>query len=200
MTRRIFGILGFVSLLVSGCAGAPAEKAEVAANLPPMAQPERAVGYTWTGLRDGQDFSMTIVSDGGDSWNWETSTGCKFTISKKGFAPALKSSNCERAELWQTVAQSGGIWPLEVGKSWSFAFSGSNSVGHSWKGKRNCEVVSTVKAQTALGPTDAYKVICRDKWNEHTFYYSPTMKELVLWEWYVKDRKRKFKHEIAAAS
>lgn len=200
MNRQVLSMLGLASFVLAGCAG-PVEEAEVTAALAPMVQPDRAVGYTWTGLRNGEPFSMKIVSDNGDAWDWETSDGCKFTSSKLGFAPGKKWSNCGNlTDGQQTSVRTGDVWPLEVGKRWSYALSGSNAKGNSWESTRNCEVVSTTNIKTALGPTDAYKVMCRDKWNVRTFYFSPEMGELVFWEWHRKNQNQRIRHEITEGS
>lgn len=200
MNRQILGFLGLVPLILAGCVSAPVEETDVTTALPPMSQPAVGVGHTWKGLRNGKPQTYTIVADRGDAWDWEASSGCKFTVSKSGFAPGMKWSNCTGVDGQQTSALNGEIWPLQVGKTWSFDFQGSNVKGSSWEGTRTCEVVTTVNIQTALGPTDTYKVVCRDQWNERTYYVSPQMKEFVFWEWYRKHKNQRFRHEIIAAS
>ena len=199
MNRQFVGFFGLLSFMLVGCAGAPVEEMPVTAVLAPMPQPKVGVGHTWTGLRNGKPHTYKIVADRGDAWDWVSSGGCTFTMAKTGFAPGMKWANCEADDGQQTSTLSGQIWPLVVGKKWSFTFKGTNARG-SWNGIRNCEVESAVNIQTALGRTDTYKVVCRDKWNVRTFYVSPEVNEFVFWEWHRKNKNQRFRHEITKIS
>lgn len=146
----------------------------------------RSVGSVWTGMRDGQPFSSTIVSETDSTRTYEDSTGCTWTRSKDFSAPATSWANCGGKEGTAIVRPDGETFPLSVGKEWSYGVDGGN-----WRTDRDCEVEDAVRLKTGIGEHDAFKIVCTDKWTTRTRYYSPKLQTNVFTE-----RNRRTKSKI----
>ena len=64
-------------------------------SLAPMPEPQRAVGYKVTRLRDGKEDIATLVAQTTDTQTWTDSTGCRYVLLRTGFAPVSEFSACE---------------------------------------------------------------------------------------------------------
>lgn len=148
--------------------------------LPPMSEPELEIGHQWYALRDGRKYVQTLIAQTTETRSWRDNEGCTWSSLREGFAPTLAWSNCANSEGGvQSVVREGQAWPLEVGKTWMYKFSGGDLHGNDWNGTRKCEVPSTVRIGTILGEHDTYKVVCTDVWNTRTWYVSPALQNVV---------------------
>jgi hypothetical protein len=168
-------------LLVAGCA--TVKELEVRAPLAPMPQPEHQPGYTEVTRYNGREMTSTLVAQDATSRSWKRSDGCAATTPRTGFGPALVWANCNGSTGSSTAKLEGEVWPLEVGKRWSYSYSGSNAAGSRWSGTRACVVNSTVRIATLTGEEeDTFKVTCRDHSSTYTYYVSPARKATVRYE------------------
>ena len=175
---RLVAIGAVVSVLAGGVTAGIKEAA--AAELPPMPQPVRDVGFKWMGLKNGEDFTITLLAKTADTESWKTSDGCWWTRpTTSSFAPALTWSGCDFDDGRQTVRLEGEEWPLQVGKKWSYAMSGDNDAGYSWNEKHRCKVKRIERIKTRLGEYDTYKVVCSDRLRTRTWYVSPSLQTSV---------------------
>lgn len=148
--------------------------------LPPMSEPELEIGHQWYALRDGRKYVQTLIAQTTETRSWRDNEGCTWSSLREGFAPTLAWSKCANSEGGvQSVVREGQAWPLEVGKTWMYKFSGGDLHGNDWNGTRKCEVPSTVRIGTILGEHDTYKVVCTDVWNTRTWYVSPALQNIV---------------------
>ncbi len=165
------------------------EELDVKITLPPMEKlDDRPVGYKWVAQQDGEPFVRTLISRKGDVETRKTSDGCQYSRFR-GFAPSLKWSGCASTDGEQeTKKPKGKIWPLAVGNTFKYEYSGFNDNGYSWVGTRKCTVKAQVRVKTGTGEHDTFKVVCTDEWSTRTRYLSPKLKVSVL---YVKDHTRR---------
>jgi hypothetical protein len=140
------------------------------------------VGSQWHGLEDGSHAIVTLVGADAHSRSFASTSGCTWTEPAKFFGPALAWQNCNRDTGTQAIgATSGEIWPLQVGKSQSWSVSGRSPEGESWQMTYTCKVVSAERVSVSAGSFDAYKVVCKDRWNMMTYYYAPSINDFVLY-------------------
>jgi hypothetical protein len=111
-------------------------------------------------------------------------------LAKDGFGPSVAWANCNGDTGSATVKLQGETWPLAVGKSWSYAYSGVNARGNSWSGTRACTVKATARIPTPAGEEDTYKVTCSDYDSSHTYYVSPARSATVRYEQHRRDGRR----------
>src|SRR5207245_2347058 len=113
------------------------------AQLAPMPQPDFKVGSKETGLVNGREVTTTLVSEDANARSWSRTDGCTATTPKVGFGPALKWNNCYGTSGTATVTLQGEVWPLTVGKMWSYNYGGFDGQ-YNFNGTRSCEVKGTV--------------------------------------------------------
>jgi hypothetical protein len=178
--------------LLGACQTTKIETKPVSAALAPMEHTEFAVGTTWTWRKaDGSVGVDTKIAADEASATYEDDKGCSWILPREPFAPAAQWNNCGRhASGTQTATLDGEIWPLEVGKSWSYPLTGSNSKGDNWEGVRKCNVAGEAQVTVPAGTFDTFHVICSDEWNENQFYMSPDLKTNVLFQ------RRSFKRGV----
>jgi hypothetical protein len=180
-------LVGGSSMLIGCASGPPLKEETVTQSLPPMAQPERAIGYKTVQLRDGREEVNTLVAQTGDTETWTNSSGCRAVVSRTGLDPALEFANCEGSTGTHTIKLLRGTpYPLTAGGKWAYSFSGSNTSGGRWEGQRDCEVKGAARITTGTGPHDTYKVVCEDvakDWKTiYTYYVAPKIESTVLSE------------------
>lgn len=164
-----------MAVIITACAATKEGPA-----LAPMSEPELEVGHKWYALRDGRKYVQTLIAQTTETHSWKDNEGCVWSSLREGFAPTLAWSNCVYSEGGvQSVVRQGQVWPLEVGRTWTYKFSGGDLHGNDWSGTRECEVQNTVRIGTVLGEHDTYKVVCTDLWNTRTWYVSPTLQSVV---------------------
>ncbi len=188
-----------VAAALIGCQSPPVQEAQVTAPLPPMPEPKLEAGDSWTAMKNGALYESTALSVSADMKSFKDNSGCTWTRKHDMFAPAVKWNGCKPFNNGtQTVTPRGEAWPIEVGKSWSYSFKGSNVAGDSWDAARRCSVEGTTKIPTALGEQDTYKVVCSDPWNRRTWYLSPALEKVVLYDWIRTRANERFTYEVAA--
>lgn len=177
--RELVLVLGATAL--AGCATTSIPSTPVA-TLPPMSEPERGVGYKEHGRLNGKDVVTTLVSETATERYWSRTDGCSTRSLRSGFAPSLAWSGCPgSADGTQTATLKGDVWPLRLGKRWSYAFNGADANGNRWSGDRSC-TVEGARIRTALGELDTYKVSCRDPWSTYSYFVSPQVGTTVYYE------------------
>lgn len=185
MTKsRALVLIGVLTALAS-CA--TVKELEVRAPLAPMPQPQLQPGYAEVTLYNGKEMTSTLVAEDATTRNWKRSDGCSATTPKSGFGPAYKWENCNGSTGTVTSRLEGEIWPLAVGKTWSYTYSGSNARGATWSGTRSCAVRATARIVTPSGEEDTFKVACRDHDSTYTYYVSPARRATVRYEQYRQD-------------
>ena len=189
-----------VALLLGACETTGiSDEVALTTPLAPMEKPTLDAGHTWHWLRDGEkEVTSSVVAVDGDMITGQTSEGCQWTSLAWGFAPGTKWSGCAPFTDGEQkiTGVDGGLWPLEVGKSVSYTFSGSNKNGDSWDGTRRCNVAAATRVKTISGEHDTYKVVCNDPWTDRVWYISPALEEAVYFERYRKTRNERMKQEL----
>ena len=177
-TRALILIIAMSTL--ASCA--TVKELDVTAPLASMPQPQLQPGYTETTLYNGKEMTSTLVAEDATTRSWKRSDGCAATTPKSGFGPAYRWENCNGSTGTATAKLEGEIWPLAVGKKWSYTYSGSNARGATWSGTRSCTVKATARIATPGGEEDTFKVVCRDHDSTHTYYVSPARRATVRYE------------------
>ncbi|MEM9061025.1 MAG: hypothetical protein AAGD13_11245 [Pseudomonadota bacterium] len=112
--------------------------------------------------------SITSVTDKfveGASKRADQDLFCEWKIKRNTFAPTSEWKNCGGSSGTQTSKRLGdSIFPLQVGSTESWEYSGTNSNGDSWSSTRNCEVLGTASLTVPAGTFDTYQVRCDDRW------------------------------------
>lgn len=180
--------LVFASTLVGSCnAWAELEILQAGIQMAPAEKPaDRKVGTVWRALKDGSPYSTTLIKDTGSSDTNEDSEGCSWTKPKGFYSPSTEWKNCNGSDGTALVSLSGEIFPLQVGKEWSYDVDGDN-----WRTTRNCIVEDTARVKTGIGEHDTFKIVCTDKWNTRTRYYSPKLQTSVFLD---RNRRTKAQH------
>jgi hypothetical protein len=173
-------LLIVVATALAGCAGV--KELEVTTPLAPMPQPEIRPGYTEVVVFNGTEMTSTLVSEDMTTRSWSRTDGCTVTTPKAGFGPALAWANCNGGTGSASAKLQGETWPLTVGKTWSYDYSGVNSRGNKWSGTRTCAVKAMARIPTRSGEEDTYKVSCSDPDSTYTYYVSPARKATVRYE------------------
>ncbi len=143
--------------------------------LPPLDGPgERAVGWQWHYVdQDGNAGYMEKVAGSAETASYERTDGCSWTRPIKGFAPAGTWANCPSSGSATVTFVSGDIWPLEVGKEFTWSYRGKSSlIGRAWGTKRTCRVLPSLRIRTVLGVSDVHKVECKERWGTRTWWLS----------------------------
>jgi hypothetical protein len=166
---------------LAGCAAASIPSTPVA-SMPPMNEPVRKVGYQEHGRLNGKEVVSTLVSETPTERYWSRNDGCSSRLLKSGFAPSLAWAGCPgSADGTQTAILKGDVWPLSLGKKWSYAFKGADANGNQWTGDRSC-AVEGARIRTALGELDTFQVTCRDPWSTYSYFVSPQHGTTVYFE------------------
>lgn len=142
------------------------------AELAPVAERRAVVGdsFTWVNNR-GETLTGTFTSVDDQYLTGESSNGCKWRDRRNSFAPGAEWSNCDGSTGTQRSKRLGGsIFPLQVGSSESWEYSGSNNKGDNWSSTRECSVVGTAKVTVPAGSFDTYHVRCEDEWWVREWY------------------------------
>ena len=188
-TTFVVMLIALGTSLLPGCASAPVREEAITKALAPMPQPERAVGYKVTRLRDGKEDIATLMAKTADTETWTDGTGCRFVALRTGFAPPLQFDNCEGNTGSNDVKLlSGAPYPLAVGSKWAYSYEGRNSKGNRWAGQRDCSVQGVTRVKIGSGEHETYKLVCEDNQENfkatNTYYVSPALQTTVFQERY----------------
>ena len=125
------------------------------------------ITYERTGIEDA-----TISGRGSD--------GCIYSSIKDGFGPVTQWKNCAGSTGTQMLERSGNMFPLQVGNTESWKYTGKDTKGDSWSGTRECEVKGTAHVTVPAGSFDTYHVVCEVKgWLRYEWHYSPKLRSRV---------------------
>ncbi len=199
-TPRLKPFPGFVALTFSLTAllwshGAWAAKPEISktkAALSPMEKPAALnLGYKIVYLADGEEASTTLTENA-DTLAWIRSDGCQYEKDQNEpwFTPTLNWQDCAPSpDGEQSFMLKGEIWPLAAGKKWKYQRNGRNEKGASWTTTTTCKVdKKTYHVKTSFGAWDTYKVECKDRVFDRTWYVSP---EAGSWVYYKQNHIRR---------
>lgn len=190
ITRLIFAS----TLLIACNAWADLEILQKGIQLEPANKPPALeIGSVWNGMIDGEPYAVTYISETDSSETWKDSTGCTWTTLKnQSYAPSTSWANCRGDDGSATVTFKGGsIYPLQVGNKWSFYVNAGN-----WQTNTDCEVEDAVRVKTGAGEHDTFKIVCTDKWNTLTRYYSPNLETSVYTERHRRTKNQRIKYEF----
>jgi len=144
----------------------------------PVAKPtlERMKTMRVRNLLTGETGKLRIVRFG-NGVRVREPDGCTWTRALDWFAPSDSFAGCGTSKSWHTaqatVAQTGSLFPLQVGNR---AFYQRDAV--SWNGRTSsrlttCEVTGTAEVLRPRGATAAYEVTCDDGRVTRTTWYAP---------------------------
>lgn len=174
--------------LLSACASDPTLNREAKVELTPMAKPAPVTSLPH--IAGDAKVINELVSMDGDLVTYKqiggNNDGCSW-VEKDPFGPSLSWESCGETNGTQEYTKEGDIWPLEVGKTESYAVKGTNGTD-SWQTTRRCEVKSTVMVVLGEKQVPTYEVICTDKWNTRTWYMSPELGQAVKYKRYNNSR------------
>jgi len=156
----------------------------------PLSGPDfRALGWQWHYIdqngRPGymEKVSSSVDKSGNELAGYERSDGCSWTRMVRGFAPAVKWSNCPSSGTASVDFEGGIIWPLQVGNSFAYTVRGDSTlIARVWSTKRRCNVTSTERIRITSGEYDTYKLVCRERFGTRTWWLSPEVGTAVVYE------------------
>ena len=154
------------------------------AELAPMSEPAPwKEGYTRILLINGKTEAMTLISRTPEGLTFRQA-GCEYTRREQTlFAPAISWRNCPGgSDGTRTYQTKGEIWPLVVGKTWSYESKGENVRGDAWSDVRRCKVQGVYHVTTEGGEYDSYKVTCTSSNWTRIYYVSPELKTTVYFK------------------
>ena len=152
----------------------------------PKPQPYQ-VGTTLRGLKNGKPFTWKVLALNDSTYMIEDTGGCKWTDIDI-ISPPPYWENCGGSTGTIEIETEGSLWPLEVGKTVRYRFTGTNPKGNRISGVRQCKAVDNVFVTTATGDHYTYKVVCQDKSKVLTYYISPAFGDRVLFT--IRSKKR----------
>lgn len=154
------------------------------AELAPMSEPAPwKEGYTRILLINGKTEAMTLISRTPEGLTFRQA-GCEYTRREQTlFAPVISWRNCSGgSDGTRTYQTKGEIWPLVVGKTWSYESKGENVRGDAWSDVRRCKVQGVYHVTTEGGEYDSYKVTCTSTYWTRIYYVSPELKTSVYFK------------------
>ncbi len=163
----------------------PAAKVATApakAELPPGESRAFAVGdkSVWK-QSDGKELSWKTVKLDGSILEVLGSDGCKAAVQWPTYSPTLAWRGCSGSTGSQKIEKhAGALFPLAVGNTESWTFSGRNSKGNTWSGARSCKVAGTSNVTVPAGTFDAYHVVCREHSARYDYWFSPELGSTVI--------------------
>jgi hypothetical protein len=172
-------LLKFAStLLGSGSAWAGLEVLQTGIQMETVEEPvRRETGSVWRGLMNGKPYAVTYVRVSESSETLEDSEGCSWTRPRTFYSPSTEWTNCRGRDGSATVSLKWPIFPFHVGKAWAF-----NVDAGQWRTSRECKVEDTARVKIGAGEYDTFRIVCNDRWNTRTRYYSPDLGTSVFLE------------------
>ena len=158
----------------------PAKKVETAqskAELPPGKRRTFALGdkSVWKQL-NGKEISWKTAKLDGSVAEIHGSNGCKVVTDLTSYSPTLAWRDCSGSTGSRKIAEhSGSLFPLAVGNTESWRYTGRNHKGNTWSGARSCKVAGTANVTAPAGNFDTYHVICRDGSSRYDRWFSPEL-------------------------
>jgi hypothetical protein len=186
MPMRSLNVTVAVAALTAGLLAAceaPIETQPASATLAPMPKPpDPKAGDIVVGERNGERTTIEVVSLDGSVMTATDSRGCTYKrdLQYSMFSPAIAwNANCSSsAGQVEIHSMKGEIWPLQVGKTWSYDADGQTS--SQWTSDMTCSVKDTAFISVPAGSFDTYHVACSTKWYTKDFYVAPEAEIAVL--------------------
>jgi hypothetical protein len=166
----VYACAVFTALFLQSADAGRAKIKKSKAELAPMSEPAPwKQGYTRVLLVNGKTEAMTLISRTPDSLTFRQG-GCEYTRREQTlFAPTTSWRDCSSPDGTRTYQTKGDVWPLVVGKTWSYEGKGEN----------------------VNGEYDTYKVTCTSSPWTRTWYLSPELKTTVYYtRTHERDKKR----------
>ena len=170
---------------VQKAAWTPAAKVETApakAELPPGERRALAVGHksVWK-QQGGKELTWKTMKRDGSNAEIHGSNGCKAVIDWSSYTPVLAWRDCSGSTGSQKIEKrSGGLFPLAVGNTEIWKYSGRNDKGNTWSSAQSCKVAGTANVTVPAGNFDTYHVICRDGSARYDRWFSPELGSTVI--------------------
>lgn len=166
--------MALVGMVVLGACQADraVQTAPVVNPMQPLEARRAVVGDQFVYLTEKSDqTSMTTREVSADRVAFEDESGCRFSDKGSSFAPSPDWSNCGGSAGTQVSRRLGGsIFPLAIGNSESWHYSGTNTNGDRWESKLDCTVPGVVDVTVPAGTFDTYYVRCEDEWWVREYY------------------------------
>jgi len=166
MVGKLMRGAALLAVLGACTQGANLATAPAAAPLPEITERRAVMGdvYVWE-RTNGIRSETTITSVTAELITASISDGCTFVSKRNAFAPNPEWNNCGDSSGTQTSKRLGdSIFPLALGSTESWEYSGNNNQGNSWESTRNCKVAGAVSVTVPAGTFDTYHVRCEDRW------------------------------------
>lgn len=176
-------------LALAACQTTQVETAPVSQTMEPMEYRQLVEGevFQWQ-QADGdiRETEVLAVSDG--MATLRDSDGCTWTQRTGGFPPSTEWSNCQDSSGSHDLTREGNIFPLTVGATETWRFTGRNNRGDTWEGERVCNVTEAVQVTVPAGTFDTYHVVCNDPWRVREWYIASETQRPVLYKRQHKQR------------
>ena len=167
--------------------GSPSNVQPVATvELPPAEAPLFRVGDKLVHReKDGRETTFEVINVDGETVDFQfQNEGCSWSVPKSSapFGPSLKWDSCNGSTGTQKVKkQEGSLFPLQVGNSERWSFSGKAQGGATWSATRKCTVKGIANVTVPAGNYDTYHVVCTTSRSRHEWHYSPELRRHVTW-------------------
>jgi len=152
---------------------------------------ERPAGTIWKALKNGRPYQIKYVTVTTTTEFLEDSDGCTWTRARGFYQPSTEWANCDGSQGSATVTLKWPVFPFHVGKQWAY-----NVDAGRWRTSRECRVENTARVRTMIGVVDTFKIVCNDKWNTRTRYYSPVLGTSVYYERHHRTKGRRSRYEF----
>jgi hypothetical protein len=159
------------------------------------------VGSTWTYLVDGKEqVVVTLLDREGGVERYKRSDGCSFSELQDFLAPDMDWENCGGSDGKRvSLSTDGQVWPLAIGHHQAWKVKGRyNRSGVTWTTDYDCKVASAEQITTPAGKFDAYRVVCEDDYAKKTFFFAPSVHDLVAYSEFNKELGTEHKVEIVS--
>lgn len=157
---------------LAACVSAPEVPSTVLSETVDPAPAPAALLYAARDLASGEIEEVSLEIDAG-GYRGVSSSGCVWTEGER-YGPSLSWSGCGGAGGTQTVtAEEGALWPLAVGNTKTWSFTGRNERGDAWNASRTCTVEAAERVTLPEGESLALKVVCEDPYARRTYWHSP---------------------------
>lgn len=157
-------ILLLALLSVGGCEQqSTVQTAPASTELPPLEGRRAMVGDIFVSLNHrGNRRSDTITAVDEQYVSGENTAGCSWKVRRNAYAPDVEWSNCGNSGTQTSRRIGSSIFPMTVGSTETWDYSGTNDQGGNWESTRECKVVGSAQVSVPAGTFDTYHVRCED--------------------------------------
>ena len=150
--------------------------------LPPGVRRTFKVGDKSVWKQGGKETAFkTAKLDGSIAEIHVSPTGCRAVVDLSSYLPVLSWRDCSGSTgSHKMEKRSGGLFPLAVGNTESWQFTGRNEKGNTWSGMRSCKVAGTANVTVPAGNFDTYHVICRERSARYDYWFAPEIGSNVI--------------------